>query len=83
MSDDIVNAWARHSQFIKSCCVPGSMGTATDYCMCRRPHSQEQRQSASKLVLINCIDMSLIGARVAARELMGKQDVMLSFPEVP
>lgn len=45
--------------------------------------SEEQRQSASKLLLINCIDMSLIGARVAARELMGKQDVMFSFPEVP
>lgn len=34
-------------------------------------------------VLINHIDMSLIGARVVARELMGRQDVMLSFPEVP
>lgn len=45
--------------------------------------SEEQCQRASKLALINCMDMSLIGARLAARELMGKQDVMLSFPEVP
>lgn len=45
-----------------------------------------QRGSARVLphqVLINHIDVSLIGARVAARELMGRQDVMLSFPEVP
>lgn len=33
--------------------------------------------------LINHADMSLIGARVAAVELMGKQDVMLWFPAVP
>lgn len=45
-----------------------------------------QRSSARVLphrLLINHIDMPLIGARVAARELMGKQDVMLSFPAVP
>lgn len=47
MSDDIVNTWGRHSQFIKSPYVLAPPRRLRDYCILSSSTSEAQRQSAS------------------------------------